>query len=703
MNLVKKGDIYISDLTHTEQGIVARVFPLGASCIYSYAKEKLGSEFNFRLFKFPKNLNDALVEKSPKVLGFSNFVWNFNISYKFSSVAKQRDPNTIIVWGGPNFPTEENEKKEFLKKWPVIDFYIELEGELGFVDLIKKLSKYNFNKSELIKNREKIANTCYLYKDDLVTGNISRIKDVNIVPSSYLNGAMDEFFNHPILPIIETTRGCPFSCAFCADGNASKNVVHRYDPQRVKDELNYIGKRVKNVNELHLADLNFGMYKQDIFTAKMIADTHETFGFPKTISAAGGKNLPHRVMEVVSLVKGWSVGASIQSTDKDVLKAIQRGNISSDAYKKLIDFCNEQDSIKTYTDIILGLPNDTKDKHFESIRFSIDNDVNSIRMHQAMMLSGSKMASESEREKYQLKTKWRTSPGTVGYYKILDKKYPIAEMDEIIISTKSLSHKDYLDCRLMNLIVETFYNNAIFFEIFGLIKSMKLDSIELLTYIKNHPELYTKKIREIFNEFISETTEDLYNTREEAQDTVLSPKMIEKYINGELGYNELLAGRDHLFNNYDDLINLLFKATNELFKEKKLLSKSVEKYLAELKVFISTQKKDPLKDIESIRSGEFTYDFKSISEMKFKVDPNSLESENPPIRFDFYYNKDQRDFITKQVEVYSKNAEGMGRMFFESDMRIFSRSFSRSKDNKSEENTGTSKEKYAKRSSFSYC
>ena len=103
----QKGDIYISDLTHTEQGIVARVFPLGASCIYSYAKEKLGSDFNFRLFKFPKNLNDALVEKSPKVLGFSNFVWNFNISYKFSSVAKQRDPNTIIVWGGPNFPTEE--------------------------------------------------------------------------------------------------------------------------------------------------------------------------------------------------------------------------------------------------------------------------------------------------------------------------------------------------------------------------------------------------------------------------------------------------------------------------------------------------------------------------------------------------------------------------------------------------------------------
>ena len=66
----------------------------------------------------------------------------------------------------------------------------------------------------------------------------------------------------------------------------AKNIVHRYDSQRVKDELNYIAKRVKNVNELTLADLNFGMYKQDIFTAKMIADTHQKFGFPKTIKCS---------------------------------------------------------------------------------------------------------------------------------------------------------------------------------------------------------------------------------------------------------------------------------------------------------------------------------------------------------------------------------------------------------------------------------
>ena len=70
--------------------------------------------------------------------------------------------------------------------------------------------------------------------------------------------------------------------------------------------------------------------------------------------------------------------------------------------------------------------------------------------------------------------------------------------------------------------------------------------------------------------------------------------------------------------------------------------------------YLYQYKKDPLKDIGSIRSGAFTHDFKSISAMKFKVDPNSLEPKNPLISFDFYYNKDQKDYITKQVEVFKK-------------------------------------------------
>ena len=127
MYLKKKQDIWISDLTHTAQGISAATFPLGASYVFSYAKQELGNEFNFKLFKYPSLLDKVLREGFPKMICFSNYSWNFELGYKFAYLAKQRDPNLVTVFGGPNFPTEISEKISFLKKRTAIDFNVELD------------------------------------------------------------------------------------------------------------------------------------------------------------------------------------------------------------------------------------------------------------------------------------------------------------------------------------------------------------------------------------------------------------------------------------------------------------------------------------------------------------------------------------------------------------------------------------------------
>ena len=678
MNVKKKLDIWICDLTHTEQGIVSRTFPLGASCVFTYAKKELGNEFNFRLFKFPSNLNEALRKKSPAMLCFSNYKWNFELSYKFATLAKQRDSIIITVWGGPNFPIDINEKVEFLQKWPTIDFSIELEGELGFVDLVKKLSEYNFNAQTLKKNGKKIINTCYLNKDHLISGPIDRIKNVNVIPSPYLNGTMDEFFDQPLIPLFETTRGCPFACAFCGDGQASKNKIHRYDPERTKEELNYIAKRIKNMSELMNADLNFGMYKQDVVTAKVIRDIQEKYDYPRTVIVATGKNMPQRIIDVASIMKGWQLGASIQSTDPTVLSASNRQNITSSAYKKLIDFGNKKNSTKTYTDLMIALPGDTKEKHFESLRWAIDSNVRSIRMHQSIMLVGTDMASKETRKKYDLKTKFRTVPGAVGNYEILGKKYPVAEIEEIIIGSNTLSQKNYIDCRVMDLFIQTFYNNYLFEEVFALLKSLDVSTFDCMLYIKNHQELYSINVKEIIKDFISATIDDLYNSLEEAQQSVLTPEIMVKYIEGKLGYNELLENTVRLFNKFEDSRDLMFKAVKGTLKEKDLFTNKIENYLVELERFVSIRKNDPLVDIGSVKSSTFNYDFEAIRENEYQINPNSIPLLKTPLRFDFFHDQEQQKYISNQIKMYSAQAEGMGRLLFQSDSRLLFRNFSKS-------------------------
>ena len=677
---MNKKKIWISDLTHTAQGISANTFPLGASYVAAYTKKELNEFCDVRLFKFPSHLSKALKEELPDMLCFSNFSWNFELAYKFADLVKKIKPGVVTVFGGPNFPTLEKEKLEFLKKRPSIDFYIELEGELAFVDLTKCLLENNFEISKIKKNNKKILNTCYLFENELVSGPLERIKNINVVPSPYLEGILDEFFEHPLIPMVETTRGCPFACSFCCDGLATKNKVCRYEPTRIEEELYYIAKKVKNVDELVITDLNFAMYKQDIPTAKVLQKIQEKYNYPRLIGASAGKNMPKRTIEVTNIIKGWTTGASIQSTDKEVLNSINRSNISTEAYRELIDHANKSENQKSHSEIILGLPSDSKQKHYESLRFGVDNKVNSLRMFQAMMLVGTEMASETYRKKYDLKTMFRTIPGCLGNYKIFEKEYSVAEIEEIIVGNNTLSREDYLECRIMNLIVETFYNNSIFEEIFKMLRSIEISPFDCLLYIKEHKELYSESINKIIKNFVFQTTEDLYETFDEANAYVLSPDIINKYVGGEMGVNELLLNRALLFEKFDDICDLIFKAAHSVIKENNMMTENINSYLSDLKKFITLRKKDPLQKTEKITSDYFNYDFEQIIKDKFETNPNSLKRLENSVELSFFHSRDQIDHIKNQVKLYSNQSVGLGKLLQKSNLQSIFRRFKRTEE-----------------------
>ena len=247
-------------------------------------------------------------------------------------------------------------------------------------------------------------------------------------------------------------------------------------------------------------------------------------------------------------------GASIQSMDDEVLKNIKRSNISSNAYQKLIEHGNRVDNSKTHSEIILGLPGDTKAKHFRSLQFGVENNVNSMRMFQAMMLVGTDMASKATRNDFGLITKFRTIPGCVGIYDFFGESHPVAEIEEIIVGSKSLPLEDYADCRVMNLLVETFHNNAMFEELFALVRHLGASPFDCLTYVKENPDEYSPRVQEIIAGFLEQTTKDLYDSFEKAQNHVLTKEVIEKYVGGELGTNELLLHRAMLYTEFEDQV-----------------------------------------------------------------------------------------------------------------------------------------------------
>jgi radical SAM superfamily enzyme YgiQ (UPF0313 family) len=672
---MSKPAIWFADLTHTAQGISSATFPLGVSYVMSYAMQELGAEFDFRLFKFPADLEQAISAQLPQMLCFSNYSWNFELGYKMASLAKQRDRRVVTVFGGPNFPVDLQEKTNFLAKRPAIDFYVELEGELGFVDLTRKLANHGFDVAKLKNQRESGPNTNYLIDNQLVCGSQERVGDINVIPSPYLTGVMDEFFDLPLVPMIETTRGCPFSCSFCADGLDIKSKVFRYNEERVREELRFIASRVKDVDELIVTDLNFAMYKEDLLTAKAIAGIQQDYRYPKLVSASAGKNKPNRTIEVASMISGWTLGASIQSTDPVVLKAIKRSNISSSAYQELVKFGNSVDISKTHSEIILGLPEDTRDKHFESLRFGIDSNVNSIRMFQAMLLTGTDMATPASRRRYGYKTKFRTIPGCVGFYEFFGDRHPVAEIEEIIVGSNTLSIDDYVDCRVMNLVIETFYNNAMFDEVYAMLRTVGVSPFDCLVFLKEHPDLRSPKVTEIISAFIDQTSNDLYDSFDEARDLILTPEIVERYVGGELGTNELLLHRALLFSEFEDICELLFTSVEEVLRSRGLLSEKVANYLGELQRFTVLRKKDLFSDTGSTFETTFKYDFEVIRESEFEIDPDSFPVSDIPQEFRFYHSAEQQQHIGNQVRIYADTPIGLGRLIQRSNLKAVYRSF----------------------------
>jgi hypothetical protein len=114
--------------------------PVGIAYIASYLMSQVDSHnIEIRLYDRPDVILKDIEQWRPDVVGLSNYCWNAELSRFVFDYAKQLNPETVCVAGGPEFPVEQTECKEYLLYRKEIDFYVYLEDEVVFSDLIKRL------------------------------------------------------------------------------------------------------------------------------------------------------------------------------------------------------------------------------------------------------------------------------------------------------------------------------------------------------------------------------------------------------------------------------------------------------------------------------------------------------------------------------------------------------------------------------------
>ena len=163
--------------------------------------------------------SDNILKENPRVVSFSCYIWNITKTLEACKYIKENS-NAIIVLGGPEVSYRAD---KVLKEYDFIDYVLCGEGEFSYPALIDTIA-LNGDLSE-------INGLCYRVDEDVFINPEAECKGTP--PSPY----SEEFYTNlnGRIAYLETSRGCPYRCAFCLSGRCSK--LRFFEIEQVKNDI----------------------------------------------------------------------------------------------------------------------------------------------------------------------------------------------------------------------------------------------------------------------------------------------------------------------------------------------------------------------------------------------------------------------------------------------------------------------------------
>ncbi len=389
-------------------------YPLALGMIYSALESHDGGALldRFQLvpitFLPPKDFIEGPYRKfGPGVWLFSNYMWSVTQNLKVSAAIKQHDRRNLTVHGGPSTPAYQGACEAFMARHGSVDVAVHGEGELTAVELFGQLYRNDaggvgFDPDQLsrvagLTFRDPQQDTGLVRSPPRV-----RMRNVDAIPSPYEAGVFDAYRGKVDAAIVETNRGCPFACTFCDWGSATNGKVAKFDLDRVRAEIDWVGRN--RVRVLWIADANFGMLRRDLEIAEWIVDVRKRYGFPQEVVVNYTKNATRKLADIIRVFSAGHIVSqgiiSIQTTDEQTLGVIDRQNIKTDKYDELIQVFDDA-GLPLSTDLMIGLPGITPEAFDRDLQRYIDVDVQ-VKAYPTQLLPNSPMADPEYIRRYEI-------------------------------------------------------------------------------------------------------------------------------------------------------------------------------------------------------------------------------------------------------------------------------------------------------------
>ncbi len=664
--------VILADLGHNQLTFSSDVYPLCIANLatYTLANLEASTPLDITIVREPQDLKKLLDADPPDALGLSSFSWNHELSVHFAGYAKRRNPATLVLMGGPNYPLTPDVQESFLRGMPNVDIAVRgptYEGERAFLNIIKRYGEVECRMEGVFD--EPLSGSMWIdpkTRQFIDGGEVPRIEDLDEIPSPYLEGWLDPFLTTGYFPMMQISRGCPFSCQFCNSSVVQNNRIHAHSVENVIADLDYLAERIRPEITLCFADDNFGMYERDEEIADHIGYLQKRYGWPRYIRTTTGKNRADRIIRVMNKAGGaLPMTSSVQSMNPEVLKNIQRSNIKLETYAKIQDELHAQ-GMQSYGELIICLPGETKTSLMKGIKDLIDSGVKRVLAHQLMLLHGAPLSNPESRREFGFKTQFRPVARNFGNYT----GEPVVEIEEMVVSTPTFTFEEYLETRVFHLLLTIYFYEGNFDEAFAFAKERGIGGFDLVTQLQSHLYQAPTAFRAMIDDFVDENKTELHPSYDSCRQW--AAEHFDELLDGTYGGNLIskysMIGRFTIIHEALDYLRFVItthlNATNK--QNSNAMLNSVMDYLRS--VMLHTPFERSLADTPRWTTD---YDIQTWIDQDYKQPLDQYRFDETRT-FDTYVPEDRAELIRTKVKTFGEHPSGLGkftRTMFARDMR----------------------------------
>jgi len=406
-----------------------------------------------------------LYERKPDVIGFSCYIWNWQMTKELMVEVKKLLPQTDIFLGGPEVSYEAEKIMEQYGRanaetgnGPVIRGIILGEGEKTFCELVEHYAqREDHNLLQDIKG---------LLLDTGYTG-VREPLSFSEIPFLYeeqrLSGKGLQDFQNKII-YYESSRGCPFRCSYCL--SSIDKTLRLRNVNRVLPELQFF--LDCKVPQVKFIDRTFNCNRAHAMAIWQYLTEHDN-GVTNFHFEIAAELITEEELELFQKMRPGLIQLEIgvQTTNPKTLKAIHR-SADMTHLSQIVERIRAGHNIHVHLDLIAGLP----EEDYESFVHSF-NEVYAMKPEQLQLgflkvLKGTEISLRKEE------------------YGLVHQSIPPYE----VLYTKWISYEEIRKLKRVEEMVELYYNSNQFIHTLAALVTQVETPFDLYEKLAEHYETH---------------------------------------------------------------------------------------------------------------------------------------------------------------------------------------------------------------------